>query len=372
MGFIKKFLRNLSILIALVATAIGLVGKHAPHLFMKLPMGFIPWAITGHFVPPYFDNTMWLDSGLREWVRDGDVVVAVGAKSGTTWMCYCADAIRRKGVTEGNGLLPYRDIMYTTPWLEASQKPGETWAERAAFYESHVFEDGSRLKDYWDNEKYPFRVFKSHFGPDSVAGDPYANVLPVLTYPKVKYVALVRNGRDMARSWYFFVDRHRDEFRQEWGSFPPAYPSIDAAMADLMPGGNCYGLYFPYVHAWWALKEAPNVLLMHYTDAVKGGAKTIKQLADFYGVKLNKAEADTVGEMCSKEHMTANEHVFDYRLPLNPGPGGQFMKSNSFINKVDPATAQPSAATLEAWDAACVAEFPDVKMRTWAAHGGPF
>jgi hypothetical protein len=186
MGFVKKFLRNLSILIALVATAIGLVGKHAPHLFMKLPMGFIPWArarrlllpracpplridaihpqaITGHFVPPYFDNTMWLDSGLREWVRDGDVVVAVGAKSGTTWMCYCADAIRRKGIKEGNGLLPYRDIMYTTPWLEASQKPGETWAERAAFYESHVFEDGSRLKDYWDNEAYPFRaVWKSN------------------------------------------------------------------------------------------------------------------------------------------------------------------------------------------------------------------
>ena len=29
-----------------------------------------------------------------------------------------------------------------------------------------------------------------------------------------------------------------------------------------------------------------------------------------------------MGEMCSKEHMTQNEHVFDYRLPLNPGPGG--------------------------------------------------
>ena len=82
MGFVKIFLRNLSILIALVATAIGLVGKHAPHLFMKLPMGFIPWAITGHFVPPYFDNTMWLDSGLREWVRDGDVVVAVDRSRG--------------------------------------------------------------------------------------------------------------------------------------------------------------------------------------------------------------------------------------------------------------------------------------------------
>jgi hypothetical protein len=39
-------------LILSVAIAIGLVGKFKPTLFLKLPMGFIPWAMTGNIMPP--------------------------------------------------------------------------------------------------------------------------------------------------------------------------------------------------------------------------------------------------------------------------------------------------------------------------------
>ena len=228
----------------------------------KLPMGFIPLGDHRHFVLPYFDNTMWLDSGLREWVRDGDVIVAVGAKSGTTWMCYCADAIRRKGIKDGNGLLPYRDIIHTTPWLEASQKPGETWAERARHFTSRMFSRTGRGSRTTGTTR-PIRSGSSR-ATARIASLPAIrmNVLPVLTYPKVKYVTMVRNGRDMARSWYS-SSIGMGPISARMGSFPPAYPSIDAAMGDLMPGGNVYGLYFPYVHGGW-LKEELNALLMHY------------------------------------------------------------------------------------------------------------
>ena len=75
-------------LVALVAVAVGTIGKVKPELFLKLPMGFIPWAITGNFVPPYFDNAFYKSESFRDWVRDGDVIVSVGAKSGTTWMSF--------------------------------------------------------------------------------------------------------------------------------------------------------------------------------------------------------------------------------------------------------------------------------------------
>ena len=40
-----------------LAVAIGAIGKLKPTLFLHLPMGFIPWALTGNIMPPYFDPT---------------------------------------------------------------------------------------------------------------------------------------------------------------------------------------------------------------------------------------------------------------------------------------------------------------------------
>lgn len=361
-------------LVALVAVAVGTIGKVKPELFLKLPMGFIPWAMTGNFVPPYFDNAFYKSESFRDWVRDGDVVVSVGAKSGTTWMCYCADAIRRKGAAgaaaEASGLLPYTDIMFTTPWIEMTQAPGQTWAEREVFYKNHVFADGTRLVDYWDNAAYPFRVFKSHMTPDTVpSGMPYSEMLPVTTYPKVKYVTMVRNGYDVSRSMFYFFKRHRAAFQSDWGSFPPHYPSVEDCVKDLLPGGNIYSLYFPYVKAWWALKDEPNVLLMHYSDAVKDHGTLIATLAAFYGVSLTGAEQAAVAATCSKDHMKAHASVFDYVLPMAPHVG-KVMEPGSFINPRDVSAETISPETAAAWEAAVVAEFDDPKLRVWAADGG--
>ena len=58
---------------------------------------------------------------MKTWVRDGDVVVATGAKSGTTWMLYCSHAISTKGDAEN---FPFTDVSYSTPWPDFVQVGG--------------------------------------------------------------------------------------------------------------------------------------------------------------------------------------------------------------------------------------------------------
>ena len=181
-------------LVLAVAISLGIIGKTQPELFLRVPeLGFVLYHIFGGKpIPPFFDNELYRPDNFRQWVRDGDVIVATGAKSGTTWLCYCAHAVRTKGQDSPLG---YRDIMLSTPWMEMAQFPGQTWAERLYGYNTTVLEDGSHLKDYWDHPSYPFRVFKSHYTPDeAVGGAEFQNVLPVRRYPGVKYVVAARNG----------------------------------------------------------------------------------------------------------------------------------------------------------------------------------
>ena len=81
-------------LVLALAIAIGVIGKFKPTLFLKIPLGFIPWAITGNPMPPYFDASPFEEGEFNTWARDGDLVVSAGAKSGTNWMLYCAHQVR--------------------------------------------------------------------------------------------------------------------------------------------------------------------------------------------------------------------------------------------------------------------------------------
>ena len=78
----NQSLRLLSILVALIALVVGIVGKIAPHLFFKIPnVGFILWAITGHSLPPYISFDMY-EEGRTDWLKQNDVIVSVGVKAG--------------------------------------------------------------------------------------------------------------------------------------------------------------------------------------------------------------------------------------------------------------------------------------------------
>jgi len=261
-----------------VAVAIGAIGKIKPSLFMSIPnVGFVLWVLTGNTLPPYFSPAAWEESEMRTWIKDGDAVVACGAKSGTTWMLQCSHSIRTKGNSKD---FPFTDASYSTPWPDFIQTPGESWATQKPLMDSTEVPQGADrpYTDLWNHPKYPFRVLKSHYTPKESGGH-----LPVKAFPKVKFLGMARNGLDVVASMVPFFDGHTEEFRETWGGFPPASNNngkegavaaddkefVDGILKDILPGGNLAGLYFDYVREWWPLRHEPNVLLLHYADAKK-------------------------------------------------------------------------------------------------------
>ena len=270
----------ISLAALLVAITVGGIVHLQPELFLRIPkVGFIPWGLTGHNLPPYFTFEPWKDEEVMNnssWLRDGDVVVAVGGKSGTTWMLYCTHQIRVKGRDHSfrEGGHPFGDVSFSTPWPDLLQKPGMRWEDVKAGLHSarvrppvdgdeEVVEDDddtpTRLSDYWNHPTYPFRIWKSHhtprpepasaspsswpFAAPSRPGpfDPVADrsirwnggsapVLPVKERPGVRFIGMARNGLDTVASMAYFFDAHEEKFRRMWGGFPP--PSSGSVRRD--------------------------------------------------------------------------------------------------------------------------------------------
>lgn len=144
------------------------------------------------------------DSSFRP-SSDGDLVVATGAKSGTTFMLYCTHQIRTKGTDDKGDLWP--DVSITTPWPDLRHSRAGTWAEQKDRYNTTIV-DGKKMKHFWDHPTYPMRIFKSHYGPPQ---------LPVRkkSGKKIKYLAMARNGVDVLASFVPFYSSHTEGRRKK-------------------------------------------------------------------------------------------------------------------------------------------------------------
>lgn len=347
------------------------IGKLAPELFLKINGGFILWAMTGNPMPPYFSPDAWNDSELDSWIQENDVVVSTGAKSGTNWTLYLAHLIRTYGDEEK---FPFVDVNLSTIWPDLIQTPGETWADQKPRYSTIVLPDGTPLQKLWNNPEYPFRVFKSHFGPKEAGG-----VLPIkhLEKRKVKIIAMVRNGLDVVASIVPFFESTSEEFRQMWGGFPEKSSGDIAADAekmlkDLLPGGILDHLYFKYVKEWWSFKEEPNVLLLHYADMKADLSASVAKISDFIGVQLTPTQHDIIIKKGSFSHMKAISNQFDIKLPLNSDLDC-IMKSGAVIRKGQNGDGKIvfNAEQQARWKEAENKEFGDIPgLLKWARHGG--
>lgn len=202
------------------------------------------------------DSTRW--DGFE--FRDGDVVIANWGKSGTTWMQQIVGQLIFAGAAD----LPIGDL---APWIELRIVP----------YDDLMAKLDTQIGR---------RVVKTHLPADALVFSPKAN-----------YIHLGRDGRDVAWSMYNHLRRMTPEFYNAFNDTPgrvgpPAERPRNGARKffhDWLDTGAAFWPYWPNVQSWWDVREAPNVMLVHYSELKADLPGQIRRVAEFLDLEIDAA-----------------------------------------------------------------------------------
>ena len=243
----------------------------------------------------HFDSTVWNDFEFR----DDDIVIATYAKAGTTWMQQIVGQL----IFGGDAQLEAANI---SPWLDLRIAPK---ADKFAMLESQQHR----------------RFIKTHLPVDALVYSPTA-----------KYIYVARDGRDVVWSMY----NHHVTATQQWYDAlnntpgrvgPPIEPppkDIRDYFRDWMErDGHPFWPFWSSIRSWWAVRDLPNLLMIHFNDLRKDLTGEIGRIADFLEIDAGE-RFDTIVEYCSFDWMKANAQK---TAPM----GGAMWKGGgeSFINK---------------------------------------
>jgi len=243
----------------------------------------------------HMDSTLWDDFPFR----DDDVVVGTYAKSGTTWTQQIVGQLIHQGD-------PEVAIGEISPWWDMRIVPPEVRA--AVLAQPHR------------------RVVKTHLPADALRMS-----------PKVKYLYVARDGRDVIWSLHNHHSNHTELAFQLLNETPgrvgPPLPRADPDirryfMTWLENDGQPYWSFWENVSTWWALRDLPNVKLVHFANLKADLAGQMREIADFLEVEIPEAKWPQVVEHCTFDWMKAH--------PDKAAPGaGQFWEggADTFIHK---------------------------------------
>lgn len=219
--------------------------------------------------------------------------------------------------TRWNGFVPrVDDIIVTT-----SYKSGTTWT-LGILYRILALKEGVPIPpmDYWiDARMFPValedqlaelaamshrRVLKSHLAADG---------LPI--WDGTRYVVVGRDPRDVFMSlvnhYEQFTEAAYFAFNETPGRVGPPIPRYDGDVRALWKNWITRGWFdwesegwpwwgnMHHVASWWPLREAPNVLFIHYNDLKANLPREIERLSRFAGFDLSPAEIATIADGAS-------------------------------------------------------------------------
>jgi len=210
--------------------------------------------------------------------RPDDVFIVSYPRSGTTWL----QMILYQLTTDGS--MDIAHIAEVCPWFE-----------RAAISK----------RDYRTMPSP--RVFKSH--------------LPWIWIPKriCRYIYVVRNGKDVAVSFYHF---HKSHFRYT----KPFSKFFD----NFLHGWVVWGSWFYHVSGWWKHRNDPNVLFLRYEDMVGDLEANVRRIIAFLDLKVPEERMPQILERSGFAFMKQHEAKFDYATELMLDRG---MTPSTFIRK---------------------------------------
>lgn len=244
----------------------------------------------------HFDSTIWNDFNFR----DDDIVIATYAKSGTTWVQQIVSQLLFDGA---EGL----ETAEMSPWLDLRVPPKEVKLP-AVEAQTHR------------------RFLKTHLPVDALVFS-----------DKAKYIYIARDGRDVMWSMH----NHHSTANAGWYEAlnetpglvgPPIEPPPESVVEYfnewVEKDGYPFWSFWENIRTWWAIKDLPNVYMLHFANLKKDMPAEIRKIAAFLDIPIDESKWDAIVEHCSFDYMKAHATK---SVPL----GGAFWDggAETFIHK---------------------------------------
>lgn len=297
--------------------------------------------------PPTGGGPPWIDPTIQQLIgwRDGDIVVSVPAKSGTTWTMNIVHQLRSGGDAD------FDDVYEEVPWIEFVPHPNLDREELARGFDQMP-----------DHRR---RAFKTHSAPGAL---PY---FAPGDDPDVKYVVVVRNPDEAIASLRPFIASHSDAFLDRWGAPRDALvgPDLESFVEVFTDMGMIDG-FFSFVDAWWPLRNNANVHLTHFADLKADHEGSVRRMSEFLELPVTDEQLDAVLEYTSFDWMKANGHKFELRstsdIPI--------LKSGAMVRRGEVGAASEDGITPAI--SSSVASIgkgivTDPAALSWCYDGGP-
>lgn len=212
-----------------------------------------------------------------------DVIVATTSKSGTNWAMQIALQLAWHGEAEFgyvHDLIPWPDT--TMPSVRA------------------------RLADPPERHPSPtgLRVIKTHYERPFV---------PIA--PEAAYIVVLRDPKDVAVSGYHFA-------RSIFGSVLTLDHTPEAWVDEFLGGRYVFGSWAEHSASWWAVRDEPNVLILHFAEMKRDLEGTVRRVADLMGLTPTDEVLARVVERSGFAWMKAQDRNFvpPSTLPLFGNP----------------------------------------------------
>lgn len=154
---------------------------------------------------------------------------------------------------------------------------------------------------------------------------------------KARYLYLGRDGRDAMWSYYNHFRTLKPErlaaINDAPGRVGPAMERPPDSVRDyfrtwLDRDGYPFGPFWSHVRDWWALRDLPNLRLLHFNDLKRDLPGSIRAIAGFLGIPIDEKVFPTIVEHCSFDWMKRHAAL------VTPGGGvGWEDGGASFIHK---------------------------------------
>ncbi len=222
----------------------------------------------------HFDSTIWNDFEFR----DDDIIIATYAKAGTTWVQQIVAQLLFDGAKD-------LETAEMSPWMDLRVPPREVKLPMV-MAQTHR------------------RFLKTHLPVDALVFS-----------EKAKYVYIGRDGRDIVWSLY----NHHANANQLWYQAlndtpgrvgPPIEPppgSVRQYFDDwLERHGFPFWSFWENVGSWWAIRDLPNVMLIHFARLKADMPGEIRRMAAFLDIPIDEAMWDAIVEHCGFGYMKAH------------------------------------------------------------------